>query len=238
MNGQLESTRNNDIPGNSFTIIELLIVIAIIAILAAMLLPALNKAKESARKTACLSNYRQISTAILSYAGDYSDQAPCVLSGVSSSNYEAWHQRISTYVGGKYSEDRLVTLKLKVFHCPNATKVPQLINRYEHYRAYVCSMNHAVGGVTYTGTGGIQKDSVKLSKIKKPTQIPLAAETTFADNATSLILGNYTWAPALGMDLTGLYHSNTVNITWCDGHVSNQRVLNSMRTQSFLNPNN
>jgi prepilin-type N-terminal cleavage/methylation domain-containing protein len=61
---------------SGFTLIELLVVIAIIAILAAILFPVFARARESARKTQCLSNMKQLGNAIMMYTTDYDEYFP------------------------------------------------------------------------------------------------------------------------------------------------------------------
>src|ERR1700677_4752282 len=63
-------------PKKAFTLIELLVVIAIIAILAAILFPVFAQAKEAAKKTACLSNNKQMGLGLYLYLNDYDDNLP------------------------------------------------------------------------------------------------------------------------------------------------------------------
>jgi prepilin-type N-terminal cleavage/methylation domain-containing protein len=119
-----------------FTLIELLVVIAIIAILAGMLLPALAKAKESARTTYCANNLRQISLGMVLYADDHEGYLPSPATAGAPARPSDWvhwkpgenvtNSAIAPYVGGRVNP--------QLFTCPSDKKAEQRkkLNRYPY----------------------------------------------------------------------------------------------------------
>jgi len=101
---------SEETPLQAFTLIELLVVIAIIAILAAMLLPALSKAKERARIANCKSNEHQLSLATLMYANDNQEKLP------DCQNLGVWVWDVSAYVITNLQQS---AVRQDIFYCPN-----------------------------------------------------------------------------------------------------------------------
>ena len=90
---------------SQFPLIELLVVIAIIAILAAMLLPALSKAREKARQISCVSNVKQLALADLMYVDDNGGCFPISYDRNNESTWFAvWFHLIAPYQGGKFTD--------------------------------------------------------------------------------------------------------------------------------------
>jgi prepilin-type N-terminal cleavage/methylation domain-containing protein/prepilin-type processing-associated H-X9-DG protein len=156
-----------------FTLIELLVVIAIIAILAAMLLPALSKAKDSAKKTKCTSNLHNMGLAMLMYADDNDSYIP-------RGNDPLWWKVLTPTLGGRTTNDYG---KVQIYTCPSFPDRRQLICYVVN--AWQFSSPQDKVGSEVTGM-------TRLTKIQQPTDT-----VYFADNE------NGSWRPIITNLISG-----------------------------------
>jgi len=104
--------KSHIVPRNAFSLIELLVVIVIVAILAALLFPTLARAKAKAHSAACLNNQKQIGLSFIVWAGDHGDQFPSTVDaeeGGSKGKLTTWQHFLTI-------SNELVTPK--ILHCP------------------------------------------------------------------------------------------------------------------------
>jgi prepilin-type N-terminal cleavage/methylation domain-containing protein/prepilin-type processing-associated H-X9-DG protein len=196
----------------AFTLIELLVVIAIIAILAAMLLPALSRAKAAAVQTKCLSNLKQLNLAMVLYCTDNKDKTPGK-DAVPGQAIWWWYKELDKAYAGV---NRAASSNDYVFACPKDRgwvghapyQIPHWTNPLLDFGSYVyngCDNSNPKNQLL-----GDDLQGISLGSIKHPARTWLMSEWT--------IHWGYSWHKNKAGNTDLAYPGAVNNVSFVDGH--------------------